>query len=218
MIGILIPVHNEEQLLSLCLQTVLIAAQHPALNSEAVLVLVVLDSCTDSSANIAQGLGVLTLELTVRNVGLARAAGARVLLEQGVRWIACTDADSTVAEDWLVQQLALEADAVCGTVIPGQWHAEIPLEVQTRYLQAYQNGDGHRHIHGANLGVSATAYVRAGGFPPLACHEDVTLVQQLELCGARIAWSCGPRVTTSTRLDCRAAGGFGDYLRSLVNA
>jgi hypothetical protein len=76
--------------------------------------------------------------------------------------------------------------------------------------------DGHRHIHGANLGISATAYLRAGGFPPLACHEDVHLVSQLERCGARIAWSCRPRVTTSTRLECRAVGGFGDYLRSLA--
>lgn len=217
MIGILIPVHNEEQLLGLCLQTVLVASQHTALKGEAVSVLAVLDSCTDGSAVIAEHLGVSTLELTVRNVGLARAAGARTLLEQGARWIACTDADSTVAEDWLVQQLALEADAVCGTVIPGQWHEEIPLEAQVRYHQAYQHNEGHRHIHGANLGVSAIAYIRAGGFPPLECQEDVKLIQQLELCGARIAWSCRPQVTTSTRLDCRAVGGFGDYLRSLVS-
>lgn len=54
----------------------------------------------------------------IGNVGHARAAGAQELLNQGVRWIACTDADSTVAEDWLVEQLALEADAVCGTVTP----------------------------------------------------------------------------------------------------
>ncbi|MEB0040635.1 MULTISPECIES: glycosyltransferase [unclassified Pseudomonas] len=218
MIGVLIPVHNEEQLLSLCLQTVQSASQHAALNGEAVLVLAVLDSCTDGSATIAESFGVSTLALTVRNVGLARAAGARMLLEQGARWIACTDADSTVAEDWLVQQLALGADAVCGTVTPGHWHAEIALEAQIRYQQGYQHRDGHRHIHGANLGISATAYLRAGGFPPLACHEDVTLVQHLELCGARIAWSCGPQVTTSTRLDSRAVGGFGDYLRSLISA
>jgi glycosyltransferase involved in cell wall biosynthesis len=216
MIGVLIPVHNEEQLLGACLQTVLEAGQHPALAGEPVLILVVLDSCTDASAEIAHQHKVSILEVAVRNVGLARAAGAAFLLERGARWIACTDGDSTVAEDWLVEQLALDADAVCGTVTPGQWTDDIPLEAQIRYQQHYQHRDGHRHIHGANLGVSAAAYTLAGGFPPLACHEDVHLIRQLELSGARIAWSCRPRVTTSTRLDARAEGGFGDYLRTLV--
>lgn len=216
MIGVLIPVHNEEQLLGLCLQTVLRAGQHPALVAEQVVVLVVLDSCTDASAEIAARHRVATLEVCVRNVGQARAAGAAWLLEQGARWIACTDGDSTVAEDWLVEQLALNADAVCGTVTPGVWHDEIPPEAQIRYQQSYQHRDGHRHVHGANLGISAAAYRQAGGFPPLACHEDVQLIRQLELTGARIAWSCRPRVTTSTRLEARAAGGFADYLRSLT--
>jgi glycosyltransferase involved in cell wall biosynthesis len=216
MIGVLIPVHNEEQLLGLCLETVLRAGRHPALAAEQVVVLAVLDSCTDGSAAIAKEHGVQTLEVNARNVGQARAAGAAVLLDQGARWIACTDGDSTVAEDWLVEQLALDADAVCGTVTPGVWHESIPAEAQIRYQQSYQHRDGHRHVHGANLGISAVAYQLAGGFPPLACHEDVHLIRQLELSGARIAWSCRPRVTTSTRLDARAAGGFADYLRNLA--
>ena len=216
MIGVLIPVHNEDQLLGQCLQTVLKAGEHPALAAEQVVVLVVLDSCTDASSVIAQQYNVQTVEVCVRNVGQARAAGAAVLLEQGARWIACTDGDSTVAEDWLVEQLALDADAVCGTVTPGVWQDNIPLEAQIRYQQGYQHRDGHRHVHGANLGISAAAYRLAGGFPPLACHEDVHLIRQLELSGARIAWSCRPRVTTSTRLEARAAGGFADYLRTLV--
>ena len=216
MIGVLIPVHNEEQLLGLCLLTVVRAGHHPLLAAEPVMVLAVLDSCTDASADIARAHGVQILEVSVRNVGRARAAGAVLLLEQGARWIACTDGDSTVAEDWLVEQLALGADAVCGTVTPGVWHDSIPLEARTRYQKGYRNFDGHRHIHGANLGVSASAYQQAGGFPPLACHEDVHLIRQLELSGARIAWSCRPRVTTSTRLDARATGGFADYLRALT--
>jgi glycosyltransferase involved in cell wall biosynthesis len=215
MIGVLIPVHNEELLLDECLRAVLQAARHPDLAGEVVTVLLVLDSCTDASASIARQYPATVLEVAVRNVGLARAAGARVLLEQGARWIACTDGDSTVAEDWLVEQLALDADAVCGTITPGVWDKNIPECAQIRYQQHYQHREGHRHIHGANLGISAAAYVIAGGFPPLACHEDVHLIRQLELSGARIAWSCRPRVTTSTRLDARAEGGFGDYLLGL---
>lgn len=216
MIGVLIPVHNEELLFGLCLQTVVQAGHHPLLAAEQVVVLAVLDSCTDMSADIAREHGVQILEVCVRNVGRARAAGAELLLEQGARWIACTDGDSSVAEDWLVEQLALDADAVCGTITPGVWHDSIPLDAQIRYQQNYQHREGHRHVHGANLGFSASAYQLAGGFPPLACHEDVHLIRQLELSGARIAWSSRPRVTTSTRLDARAAGGFADYLRSLV--
>lgn len=217
MIGVLIPVHNEEQLLGECLKTVLEAGRHPALRGEPVLILVVLDSCSDGSADIARQYAVATLEVAVRNVGQARAAGASLLLERGARWIACTDGDSSVAGDWLVEQLALDADAVCGTVTLGQWSDDIPLEAQIRYHQNYQHREGHRHIHGANLGVSAAAYTLAGGFPPLACHEDVHLIRQLELNGARIAWSCRPRVTTSTRLQARASGGFADYLRALAD-
>jgi hypothetical protein len=34
--------------------------------------------------------------------------------------------------------------------------------------------------------------------------------------GARIAWSAGPRVTTSARTDARARGGFGDTILAMV--
>ncbi|WLH66294.1 glycosyltransferase family 2 protein [Pseudomonas sp. FP2309] len=218
MIGILIPVHNEETLLADCLDAALIAARHPGLLGEPVQILVVLDSCSDGSAAIAQAYPVQRLELQARNVGQVRGAGARHLLNQGARWIACTDADSRVAPDWLVAQLALGSDAVCGTVTVDAWSEGFDPAAQIRYHQGYEARDGHRHIHGANLGVSAGAYIRAGGFEPLACHEDVQLVRNLERCGASIAWSHGPQVVTSARLEARAEGGFGDYLKSLLQA
>ena len=218
MIGILIPVHNEEALLGECLEAALIAANHPGLLGESVQILVVLDSCSDASAAIAQTFAVQRLEVQARNVGHVRGVGARHLLNQGARWISCTDADSRVAPDWLVAQLALNADAVCGTVTVDTWSEGFDSVAQIRYLQGYQACDGHRHIHGANLGISAGAYIRAGGFEPLACHEDVQLVRDLERCGALIAWSHSPQVVTSARLEARAQGGFGDYLKSLVQA
>jgi glycosyltransferase involved in cell wall biosynthesis len=216
MIGVLIPAHNEEQLIGNCLEAVLIASQHPLLAQEPVAIMAVLDSCTDQTLHIARQHQIDVIELNVRNVGVARATGAALLLEQGARWIACTDADSLVAPDWLVEQLALNADAVCGTVTPGDWPADIPQHAQIRYEQHYKAQDGHRHVHGANLGISAVAYQRAGGFPPLACDEDVQLVHQLQQDGAHIAWSCRPRVITSMRLDSRADSGFGDFLKGLM--
>ncbi|PKH16601.1 glycosyltransferase [Pseudomonas fluorescens] len=216
MIGILIPVHNEEALLGECLNAASIAANHPGLQGEAVHILVVLDSCSDASATIARTHGVHSLAVQARNVGHARGAGARHLLDLGARWIACTDADSRVAPDWLVAQLALGCDAVCGTVTVDAWSEGFDAAAQMRYHQAYEARDGHRHVHGANLGVSASAYLQAGGFEPVACHEDVQLVRNLERCGASIAWSHSPQVITSARLDCRAQGGFGDYLKGLL--
>jgi len=216
MIGILIPAHNEEDLIEECIRAALRAGCHERLEGEPVLVLVVLDSCTDRSAAIVAQYPVLSLAIEARNVGQARAAGARFLLERGARWISCSDADSRVSKDWLVAQLALGADAVCGTVTVDQWHADFDESAQIRYHQGYQAREGHRHIHGANLGISAEAYQRAGGFEPLACDEDVQLVRRLERCGANIAWSHQPQVSTSARLDSRARGGFGDFLRSMV--
>lgn len=216
MIGILIPAHNEEALLEDCLQAALGAAQHELLDGEAVEVLVVLDSCTDRSAQIVSRYPVLSLHINARNVGQARAAGARLLLERGARWISCSDADSRVADDWLVAQLGLGADAVCGTVTVERWHESFDEAAQIRYHRHYRACDGHRHIHGANLGISADAYRWAGGFKPLACDEDVQLVRELELDGANIAWSHRPQVLTSARFDSRARGGFGDYLRNLA--
>ena len=214
MIGVVIPAHNEEALLEGCLRSVARAALHPALGREEVQVVVVLDDCSDGTARVARCHGVTTLRLEARNVGRARARGAALLLSWGARWLANTDADTRVFPDWLAAQLALRADAVCGTVEVDDWSPH-GTHVRQRHEAAYVDAEGHAHIHGANLGVSAQAYVRAGGFPGLAAHEDVALIRALQLTGADIAWSARPRVRTSSRRDPRARGGFGDYLRGL---
>lgn len=217
MIGVLVPVHNEEQLLGACLASVLKAAKHPGLEGEPVEVLAVLDACTDGSEAIATALGVPTLSVNSCNVGHTRGVGASYLLGRGARWLASTDADSLVGEDWLFQQLQFGAEAVCGTVHVEDWsgHSE---GVQATYLANYQAREVHRHIHGANLGVCAQAYRRVGGFRPLSTHEDVHLVEDLERSGARIVWTHLNKVVTSARFDCRAQGGFSDYLKSLASS
>jgi glycosyltransferase involved in cell wall biosynthesis len=221
MIGVIIPAHNEEASLGGCLQTVLRAADHAGLRSEKVVVVVALDACTDGSEDVAAAFPVTLLRLQARNVGMARAAAALTLLATGADWLACTDADTVVAEDWLYQQLKLRneagADAVCGTISVVDWTphlARLQVLLQ-RFYASYTDVDGHRHIHGANFGVSAQAYRRAGGFQPLGCGEDVDLVKALEASGATIAWSSAPRVVTSARIDSKARGGFGDTLSAL---
>lgn len=217
MIGIVIPAHNEELVLGTCLRSVNACLRHPDLRNEAVEVLVVLDACTDSTPVVASRAGVRTMSVNARNVGLARAAGAEALLTRGARWLAFTDADTVVSSSWLADQLSLDSDAVCGTVEVDDWsphgpHADL---LHWHFLQTYSDQDGHRHIHGANMGVSAQAYQRAGGFQNLACSEDHAFVSALEAAGARIAWSSKPRVVTSARRVGRVQGGFAD---ALVNA
>ena len=215
MIGVIVPAHNEEQLLSPCLQALALAACDPLLRGEQVCIVVVLDACEDQSAAIAADYDVTVLSIDQRNVGHARRRGAAWLLERGARWLACTDADSRVPGDWLSGQLACEADVVCGTVTVDSWD-EHGDGVRQIYLSHYQQREGHRHIHGANLGVCAQAYQRVGGFATLPAHEDVALVRALEDDGARIVWTARNSVITSARRQARAHEGFSDYLKSLA--
>ncbi|WP_158905368.1 glycosyltransferase family 2 protein [Burkholderia sp. L27(2015)] len=214
MIGIVIPAHNEEQRIERCLRTVIAASFHPGLHREAVKIVVVLDACRDHSAQIARTCGVETLSINACNVGAARAAGADYLLACGTRWLAFTDADTVVSQNWIISQLELRADAVCGTVGVDEW-SEHSAWVRGEYERNYTDRDGHRHIHGANLGVSAHAYALAGGFSGLSVSEDVALVDALIASGANIAWSASPRVTTSARKDFKIPGGFGTCLETI---
>ncbi len=220
MIAILIPAHNEEQSISEAIRAARRAAADPLLGGEAVELIVVLDGCTDATGVRAAEAGARTVSIGARNVGVARAVGAEAGLALGARWLAFTDADTRVSPTWLADQLALDADAVCGCVAVDDWspHGEHARLIDLHFRETYTDQDGHRHVHGANLGVAAAAYRRAGGFRHLACSEDVDLVRSLEATGARIAWSNRPRVVTSARRNARAKGGFADALLEAIAA
>lgn len=214
MIGIVIPTHNEEKHIVECLSSVLLASRHPALKGQPVAILVVLDDCSDNTSRLASIEGVMTLDVAFRNVGRARATGAAQLLDTGAQWLAFTDADTVVPYDWLARQIEFKADAVCGTVEVDSWteHGE---SVRSKYMERYQFIENHRHVHGANLGVSAEAYRNTGGFQHLAAHEDVHLVADLERIGAHIVWTATNPVITSARRDYKCRAGFGEYLVNL---
>ena len=228
MIGIVVPVHDEEACLGACLEALCAAATCPRLHGETVSIVIVLDACSDDSRRIVLAHAMHAdprwhldcIAVEARNVGFARAAGAEVLLRRGARWLAFTDADTRVSPTWLSTQLALDADAVCGTVAVDDWspHGLNADALRQHFADTYTDADGHRHIHGANFGVRASAYLRAGGFAPLACSEDVALVAALQASGAHIAWSAAPRVATSARRQAKARGGFGDTLLQVVEA
>lgn len=220
MIGVCIPAHDEQNLIAACLESVFAAARHPALQGETVTVVLVLDSCQDATASIATHWPVISLASTARNVGTARSLGAEYLLRQGSRWLAFTDADSQVSPRWLVDQLSLKAEVVCGTVEVGDWreHGVHAQCARTHFESSYTDRDGHRHVHGANLGVSAWQYQQAGGFGAISCGEDQALVDRLVLQGAHVAWSALPRVSTSGRPYSRVEHGFAGAIRKVWHA
>nr|MBH1358904.1 glycosyltransferase [Stenotrophomonas maltophilia] len=217
MIGILVPAHDEAASVERCLQSIRRAALHPGLHGEAVQVVVALDSCSDATASICQQQRVDTVRLEARCVGVARAAAAAELLGRGARWLASTDADSEVPPEWLVAQLEGRCDAFCGLV-----DIATTSRTEKRLRRAFQKrqqwGDDHGRIHGANFGVSAQAYLAAGGFAPLRCGEDVALVRRLQRIGAAVRWAGAPIVMTSARLVGRATGGFSAYLAGMEGA
>ncbi|AMN68126.1 glycosyltransferase family A protein [Psychrobacter sp. P11G5] len=216
-IAIVIPAHNEAMTIANCLASVQTAiAQLPS--TIAAYPLVVLDSCTDETLTIVKGTGVDYISYDYRCVGRVRDLGIRHAITHGATWIACTDADSVVTKDWLVQQIThitdQPTDMICGVVSVDSW---VNLTPQTRedYMAHYQDMMGHRHIHGANLSFSSEAYLTVGGFAPLRCHEDVDLVKKFESQGYAITWSNRVRVITSSRLDARATEGFAAFLANL---
>lgn len=216
------PAHNEQRLLPACLAGLRAAARHPALRQVRVHIVPVLDACTDDSGEVARG----ALEVAARNVGIARAAGfAAVLQREAGRdptsiWLATTDADSAVPADWLAEQLrlaALGAEVVAGTVAVSDW-SEQPAAARARFAGGYgAPGNGHPHVHGANLGLSAAAYLDADGMPPLALAEDQALVAALRGRARRMVATGRIPVTTSGRRESRTVGGFADFLRGLTS-
>lgn len=82
-----------------------------------------------------------------------------------MRWLAFTDAD-TSAPNWLVKQLGCRTDAVCGVISVADWTGYIAA-VREECIATNRDREGPRHVHGANLGLSAQAYEAVGGFAHL---------------------------------------------------
>lgn len=213
---VVVPAHDEAELLPACLAALRVAVAAVALPVE---VVVVLDACTDASA-AAVGPRERAVVLERRCVGAARAAGFAAAGVDAATWCASTDADSAVAPSWLAAQLDLAAagaDVVVGTVVPGGWSGH-PAGVRERFEASYERADGHRHVHGASLGVRGSTYRSLGGFAALRAHEDVDLVERAARAGAAVRWAGqagGMVVTTSTRTVGRAPEGFAAHLRGL---
>ncbi|MFE4194662.1 glycosyltransferase [Paenarthrobacter sp. NPDC056912] len=227
--AVLMPAHNEEQHIGRALSALKIAAD--TLKRECpevrLTITAVLDSCTDRSVEITAAHGASdprfnVVEVALHSTGASRDFGIRAALHHlpaaatGSVWLANTDADSTVPQNWLTRQLVLAnagADAILGSVEPDP--QDVEPAILRRWMELHPFREDHQHIYGANFGVRASAYLAAGGFPWLRAHEDKVLVERLRRHGFSVTATDTLRVLTSGRTQARAPEGFAAYLRAL---
>lgn len=230
-VAVVVPARNEAERIAPAIRAICRAARRlrgvrPGIGIGVVLVLDACDDGTGEAAADAAGAdGFLSLlDVRLHSAGASRATGIRAALAAtaagpGQVWLANTDADSVVPPHWLCRQVELAesgADAVLGTVEPD------PRELDGNRLNAWARrhrfGEDHPHVFGANFGVRASHYLRAGGFEPVRMHEDRILAERLRRTGSTVVATDTLRVITSSRLQGRAPHGFAGYLRGLGEA
>ena len=227
---IVIPAHDEEEHIAGCV-TALGAQTVPRDQFEVILVL---DVCSDQTGRVAERIArKLSVRLSLLDgpgagAGAARRVGMDVaaerLLAQGAEdgLVACTDADSRPAPDWLARQLAhvrAGVRAVAGLIelAPDESDRLAPEVLRRRErdalarLERVRRTDpaaAHHHFAGASIGVTAGVYRAVGGLEPVAVLEDAAFAERLARAGIPILRTDDVRVRTSARQTGRAARGL----------
>ncbi len=226
-VGIVLPVHNEEQLLPHALEAIARSAARLPRGVKC-LTAIVLDACSDGSSHVAHQWAedgwTLVVSCEASNVGVARQTGCEAILrtweclDPEAIWLATTDADSQVPPSWLIAQLDARsegADMWTGRVEIADW-SNHRRSTSVRWLTEYR--DELAPIHGASMGLTALAYRRAGGFQALTTGEDRALYESVSDAGHRIHHDQVVKVITSARREARAPLGFAHALTSVEAA
>ncbi len=222
-IAILIPARNEEELLPRCLRSVQAARRR--LPKDVTSDVVVVSDCsldgTSRAAETILGVSGVVVEVDAGTVGMARALAAEVALgrydgPKELCWLANTDADCEVPQDWLVSQLeiARRGYAAVAGVVDVDTFVEHKPGLEALFRASYRIGANgtHPHVHGANIGVRADAYLETGGWTGLATAEDHDLWHRLQLGGHARLSDASLLVVTSGRREGRAPLGFAGAL------
>jgi hypothetical protein len=257
---VVVPARNEEDGLANCLDALRLqtTSDGEELPKELYEVILLLNNCTDRSGPVAERyaldhpefrLHVAHCELPTEHahVGMARhllmeCACARLEALPKVPWIRAilsSDADTSVASDWIVCNLAeLEQGAeVVGGVI--HLHPEELEALEDRIRVAYLRDRDYqarvaqlealldpdpadpwpRHLEhfGASLGCTPEVYRRCGGLPPVSQLEDLAFVDALRKVDAKIRHSPTVHIFTSARLEGRAEVGLSGQFRHWKN-
>lgn len=235
---VVVPARDEQERIEACLRA--LAAQ-TGIAPEAVEVLLVLDACGDATEARAVALERELPQLRLHilrgpgeGAGAARKAGMDVACRRFVALgrddglIACTDADSVVAPDWISAQLdalvagaraiggrisldPAEARALPAMVLARreQLSADRFTRVRAESLAAGEREPEHWQFSGASMAVTAATYREIGGIDPdFAALEDEAFERRLREHGVAIARPLSVRVTTSARRHGRARRGL----------
>lgn len=230
---VVIPARDEERRIGACLEAL---AQQTLIGRgrDRFETIVVLDHCHDRTASVvretaaALGLPVTTINGPGTGAGAARRTGMDAacarLMEAGrpLGLIACTDADSRPAPDWLERQLAHVAagaraiaglieldDDEAGELPPGvRERREREAGARLRRVRRSEPDAGHHHFAGASLGVTAATYRQVGGIEPLTALEDAGFAARLAEHNVAILRASDVRVKTSARADGRVRRGL----------
>ncbi len=241
-VSVVVPARNEEALVGDCLRALV---EQQSVRPEQYEVLLVLDRCTDETEQVAREvagshprLRLHFLEGTGEGSGHARRLGMETACQRllGVGrpcgLVASTDADTTVAPDWLAAQLEAAkrgARAIGGRITLSE-DGSLPKNATLRHTQL-----GHaRHLKllselgncgttehwqfsGASLALTAATYRRVGGLKPLTSLEDEHLEHTLRRCGIPIERLLSVRAETSSRTVGRARDGLANDLAQIVS-
>lgn len=240
-IAVAIPARNEAGNLPSCLKALAAAAR--ASPAGEITVVVLANNCDDDTvASVIRTASDLRTEIIERQLPppLAHAGQARrlafdaaaALLRGPGDILLSTDADTVVAEDWLVRTLDhfdSGFDAVAGLarlklselrLMPPDLRRRLSAlrryDWATSYLRAIRDPaePWPRHFYegGASMALTLAAYRGVGGAPTPAVGEDKALFDAVRAIGGRVRHPTDVQVRTSPRLDGRAPGGTSDTL------
>lgn len=234
---VVVPARDEAERVGACLRAL---TTQRGIRPCAYEVILVLDDCRDATHEralaAAQG-SPLILHLVepsgsggvgrARRLGMDLACGRLLEVGRPRGLVASTDADSIVAEDWLVAQLTLlraGAQAIGGRIeLDPEEARELRPEVLAHrrhqaarrmrtVLECSTPSDRplaeHHQFSGASLGVTAALYRECGGLPAPSALEDEAFEHTLQRLSIAIHRSNSVRVRTSARTDGRAPRGL----------
>jgi glycosyltransferase involved in cell wall biosynthesis len=240
-----IPARDEADRISLCIQA--LARQTRSLDAVLLLLNNCSDLTETIARNLAATLPfALHIVCHAFPPAEANAGSARRLAMQLAADLAgpdgvllTTDADTVVGGDWVEKNLLAlldGADLACGrvevdpvetTLIPLNLRVDDALECELTELldriafvldpDPADPWPRHTEAAGASIAVTAAAFRRTSGFPPIATGEDRAFVKLLARMDARIRHDPAIRVTVSGRIYGRAEGGMADTMRRRMN-
>jgi glucosyl-3-phosphoglycerate synthase len=236
---VVVPARDEEDLITSCLEA--LATQDRVAHHEYE-VLLTLDRCADETEERAREIGGAHPSLkphflegpgegsgSARRVGMVAACARPLQVGRPEGIIACTDADTVVAPDWLAAQLRAVSEgarAIGGRI---ELADDGSLSEHARRRHAEEGRRRHEHLlsdpageaqhwqfSGASMTLTAEVYTQAGGLEPLTALEDEHLERVLCCHDVPIHRLLSVRVTTSPRLVGRATRGLSNDLAKIA--